>query len=181
MQRNFGVVVQLVRIPACHAGGRGFESRPYRIENQSLTKNIVRLFVFMCPQFAHNFPDVSFSCFSKISIFFGTTNECVRFDFLENFLQSRNIFYIFVSAVQIRMFFDLLNYAKIKDKVVSVAWRRLKFKYSVWQGSRGFFNDYDCGCNSHAHCNYFDSSVIHFFILCFSVLPVLFLLLQGNV
>ena len=25
-----GVVVQLVRIPACHAGGREFESRPYR-------------------------------------------------------------------------------------------------------------------------------------------------------
>ena len=32
MQNKPGAVVQLVRISACHAGGRGFKSRPHRLK-----------------------------------------------------------------------------------------------------------------------------------------------------
>ena len=37
---RYGVVVQLVRMPACHAGGREFESRRPRQEFQGITKVI---------------------------------------------------------------------------------------------------------------------------------------------
>ena len=35
---TFGAVVQLVRMPACHAGGREFESRPLRKEKVRLRR-----------------------------------------------------------------------------------------------------------------------------------------------
>ncbi len=44
-----GLVVQLVRIPACHAGGREFESRPDRNPESSGAKIALRNWSFFLP------------------------------------------------------------------------------------------------------------------------------------
>ena len=54
-QNKTGAVVQLVRIQACHAWGRGFESRPHRlIKTEKIRKvlkfNTLGLFLFPLTQ-----------------------------------------------------------------------------------------------------------------------------------
>ena len=46
---NTGLVVQLVRIPACHAGGREFESRPDRNKTRKPIHNCEWAFFMLFP------------------------------------------------------------------------------------------------------------------------------------
>ncbi len=48
--KSQGAVVQLVRMPACHAGGRGFESLPHRRKPHKNVgvQQLVRLFLLFC-------------------------------------------------------------------------------------------------------------------------------------
>ncbi len=49
-QNDNGAVVQLVRIHACHAWGRGFESRPHRRQKEFW--NFSELFLFYLSAFS---------------------------------------------------------------------------------------------------------------------------------
>ena len=51
--QSAGAVVQLVRIPACHAGGRGFESRPLR--QHKVSRNPASRWIFFRPLFQSRF------------------------------------------------------------------------------------------------------------------------------
>ena len=48
--KSQGAVVQLVRMPACHAGGRGFESLPHRRKPHKNVgvQQLVRFFLLFC-------------------------------------------------------------------------------------------------------------------------------------
>ena len=62
---NYAVVVQLVRIPACHAGGREFESRPprhYTLCDLRLAQ-LVEQFPFK--EWAHKFESIRVTTFNK--------------------------------------------------------------------------------------------------------------------
>ena len=56
--KSQGAVVQLVRMPACHAGGRGFESLPHRRKSLKLSFNSLRDF-FFSPKFCPIIPLLS--------------------------------------------------------------------------------------------------------------------------
>ena len=61
--RSQGAVVQLVRIHACHAWGRGFESRPHRLrkktetrKSKTISSKSVTLGIFFCYTTTDEYP-----------------------------------------------------------------------------------------------------------------------------
>ncbi len=62
-----GVVVQLVRIPACHAGGRGFEPRPLRqyCPRARVEKQTLKLFPTLIHYFKHVLSPEQLACISE--------------------------------------------------------------------------------------------------------------------
>ena len=63
--KKYGSVVQLVRIHACHAWGRGFEPRPDRKKRNSLEYNVLRFFFLEPFQIKTKIQRIAFSYLQK--------------------------------------------------------------------------------------------------------------------
>gem|GEM_PF-3314794 len=97
--KSQGAVVQLVRMPACHAGGRGFESLPHRLQKAS--QNFERLF---CIHSLHSFSSLilfthSLHSFSSLILFAHSLHSFSSLTIFTHYLHSLSSLILFTYSL----------------------------------------------------------------------------------